>query len=403
MTTNYLHTLSVKQLIGILRHVQLGHEYLSKKLPRQEYQDLLSIGSLSNNQLSRMKSDRQEKVGNVSIVVNTILTSCFGAWLGFSAFSQISFISPFGFIIILCALGFGFLTAYLSYSLTHSQARLAFKKQQLCNVEQVVIDIIINKRKTKITALQEKINHILMSLDKTININNDTCNENKLFDCLKKMSQPFANAQYKTLIAKSYRTIQYSVKKLTFDKDQKIERKEGFDSADFLINTSMTNASYIKILTKTDIDARHQIPKVDNWLRRNSMGILVGLLPTFLGSFASMFVFLNGLPALLAGIGVHFGFTATEVFALKQSALLLALSISLYFAYSHIHSNYKAFKRAKQIEISENIIEEKTHQMLQLMSQLTQWSKIYYQLQLIKDLRDYASATDVAPVNVAQV
>ena len=134
MSTNYLHNLSTKELLFILRHVQHGHEYNSKKLTREDYRYLLSLGSLSNNQTEKINSDKQEKVGNVSVVVNTILTSCFGAWLGFNAFTQHNIISFMGIFIVLLGLSFGTLVGYLSFVLTHRQAKLASKNLQLCNV-----------------------------------------------------------------------------------------------------------------------------------------------------------------------------------------------------------------------------------------------------------------------------
>lgn len=387
MSTHYLHHLNSKNLLIILRHVQLGHDYLSKRLSKNDYTNLLSVGCLSNNQVSKINSDKQEKLGNTSVVVNTILTSCFGAWLGFSAFNQSSIISPFGFFIVLIAISLGILTGYLSYILTHRQASLAFRHQQLSNVQRVIIDIIINKRQKKIKRLCNKIYSMLNSFE-SLNVNINEKSEKRLLEALTKIEFETSEEGIYKIINKSLRQIKSSIHKLNpAPSPQELTKEMSFNSADFMLNNALTNATYIKILTKSDLPNKYHIPKIDRWLRGNIVGICVGLLPTFLGSFASMFVFLNGFPSFLEQFNFHFGFNSSQLLILKSCMLIAALNVSLYFAYSHIHSNYKAFKRVKQLELSDNIIAEKTNTMIQLISQLNHWSKIVAHLQIICDVR----------------
>lgn len=387
MTTNYLHNLSAKELMSILRHVQLGHDHLSKKLTKGDYKCLLSIGTLSNNQIAKIENDKQEKIGNVSVVVNVILTSCFGAWLGFNAFNESSITSIFAFVVIFAAIGFGLLTGYLSYTLTSKQAILSSRMQELYNVQRIIIEIITNKRQNKIEIVRKKIHTLLQNIQSELYKNNDT-SEQRMIDNLTNLISCQIEQPYYNLIVKSFVNISTFTKKLKVeDKSKHSAEEDSFNSSDFILNNSLTNAAYIKILTKTDYTTKNQIPRVDTWLRSNIVGIWVGLLPTFLGSFASMFVFLNGLPALFSGLSLNFGFSTEAIYTLKESTLLLAFSISVYFAYSHIHSNYKAFKRTRQLESSENLISAKMVHMIELMSRLHYWSKIYREVQFINDLQ----------------
>lgn len=385
MTTNYLHSLSCKQLISILRHVQYGHEHLSHQLSKNEYRDLLAIGSLSYNQVSRIASDRQEKIGNVAIVVNTILTSCFGAWLGFNAFTHHSIITPIGLIIILLAVVFGYSIGYLSYYLTHRQAKLISQHQQLANVERVIIEIIINKRQAKIERMKE---HLFQLLQEFSIVHHDRSDqsEKRLFDLLNSLRNT-AKINMNKVVKRAIKNIERNIQKLQTSEIIKNTDEPLTHSTDFFLNNALTNASYIKTLTKSTIVKKYHIPKVNNWLKKNFAGVLVGLVPTFLGSFASMFVFLNGIPALLHGLGFAIVFDPTQILYLKKMGLMTALLLSLYFAYSHIHSNYKAFKRSKQLELSEKKVADLSNQMLLLMSQINKWYKIYYQLQLIRDIQ----------------
>lgn len=393
MTTNYLHSLNCKQLISILRHVQHGHEHLSHHLSRQEYRDLLNIGSLSYNQLARIESDPQEKIGNASIVVNTILTSCFGAWLGFNAFTEQSIISPFGIVIILLAFSFGSAIGYLSYLLTFKQAKLISKHQQLSNVERVIIEIIIHKRQAKIEQIKQKLFSQLHDLDLG-NLQNQDQSDHRLFDLLMTLQHAPNIGKKNPLIKKALLIIKRNVTQLRQVEETQHPHEETSTHTDFFLNNALTNASYIKTLTKSTIVKKYHIPKVDNWLRRNFTGILVGLVPTFLGSFASMFVFLNGIPACCQGLGIDFHLSPSKIMFLKNMGLMTAVTLSLYFAYSHIHSNYKAFRRSKQLELSELKVADLANQMLSLISKISKWHKIFYQLQLIRDINILNSDTE---------
>lgn len=270
MSTNYLHSLKTKDLLRILRHVQLGKEHLLRRLSDQAFEDLLSIGSLSNNQIDKIESDKQEKVGNVSIVMNTILTSCFGAWLGFSAFNQNELISYVTIFIILAAMSIGPLTGYLSYLLTHNQAQLALEKQQLSNVERIIIEIIINKREASIKGLYKKINKLLVKLDSTPEKHDDVLVHYSVKQLLalvqkaEKTATPRTSSFEKMLLSRIVKNFSHLDKNITANNTIAAERTS-YDHTDFMLNNALTNASYIKILAKSDFAFQHNIPRVHKW------------------------------------------------------------------------------------------------------------------------------------------
>lgn len=384
MPVKTLHALTTKQLMAILKHVQLGADHLSKILPEKVYKQFLRLGHLTNNQISKIESDRQEKVGNVSVVVNTILTSCFGAWLGFNAFSNSYLSFSAGFLIILAAIIFGLLTGYLGYLLTHYHAKLALQKQRLLNIEQLLIDIIIHKRKNKMDHLHRKIHQILVNLN--IESKDELHSSQDLLKTLERLTLFNENHEISTI----YKKIITRIKIIGMRLSALTSNKKSLLPEDLIEQSLQKNIlseePYLKILISKESTDKPPIPKLKKWLFRNLSSILVGLIPTFLGTFASMFVFLNGIPAFFHGININFGFTESHTQFLKQAALFFALGVSIYFAYSHLHSNYNSFRRAKQLEGAEKVIAEKNNSMIELMTELNYWMRIYNHLILIEDL-----------------
>ncbi|HEX2548726.1 MAG TPA: hypothetical protein VHM20_02790 [Gammaproteobacteria bacterium] len=386
MTTHYLHTLTLNQLLSILRHVRLGHEYLSKKLNQNDYKNLLSLGRLSDNQLKKMQSDKQEAYGNLIIIVLAILTSIFGGWLGFNTFNHSSIISWVGFIIVISAMGFGLITGYLGYTLTHRQGKHACEQQQLCNVQLMLIEIIINSTKNKIEKTQTQIYNLLKIINK-IEHNYDNCST-RILQHLSKLEIQTNNHPYAFLIEKSINSLQKNIAKLN-NKAPFINKNDCCDTFDLLLKNPKPHTSYIKILATTEVTPKKVLPKINTWLKKRTGDIIVGLLPIFLGTLASMFVFLNGIPALLSAFDVQIHLSESKLKFFKEAALFFSFLISLYCSYSHLHSNYKVYKREKELQNFINKINDEDHEMLMFIEKSHYWSRIHYHLKLLFDLTTY--------------
>lgn len=399
----HLQNLSFKQLITLFRHLQLGHGHLSTLLTSDQYKELLAVGELSTNQLQKMQSDSQEKIGNVSVVVNTILTSCFGAWLGFNAFSSCKISYSFGACILVAAFIFGLSIGYLSYFLTHSQALLALTQLRLFNFQKLILEILINKKQIKIEDCKYKISYVLQRTFAEKKTHKLSTRE--ILNSIKNLNLSVTDPTFGFLLIRLKKRIDSAAHKLgkpILGYDLKLNNK--LDKTDFFLNNALTNASYLKTLCKAQVVNKFQTPRVYNWMRKNIWGILIGLVPTCLGTFASMFVFLNGLPAFLNGLNIEIGFSPSCVSLLKDSAIVFAFLVSLYFGYSHLHSNYKSFKRAKNLEIYAENIAEKNNCLIGLTSQLNDWGRIFNNLLLIEDIYNkmiFSNLTKTSSPNTA--
>jgi predicted nucleic acid-binding protein len=219
-----------------------------------------------------------------------------------------------GILIIIMAVIFGFTTGYLSYLFTFRQEKLALQTQRLCNVRRVLTEIIITKRTTKIEFIRNKVKAIL-SIMNIMDESNPDNSPNRIFDGITRLIPPAEDSPFFHLYNKLHANIIKNIKKIMHDKGPRSpDLENNYNSTDFLLNNSLTSATYIRILTKSEDASRNKIPKVHNWLRTNISGIAVGLLPTFLGSFASMFVFLNGFPTLVDNLHVEFGLSVIRTF-----------------------------------------------------------------------------------------
>jgi hypothetical protein len=384
---NLLINLKIKELARMLKHVRLGNEHLATYLTTREFNQLLRIGRVRASERSNIDSDLQEEAGNILLVLNTILTSCMGAWLGFSGFSGLHLRSYITLIIIGLALTIGGLIGRLSYKLTTKQASNALVTHRLFNVELEIVKTIIAKRSTTIEALEKRILQTMNKLG-AASITNFTDGSADLKQILahesnglrlkehfnqhfKQFDEASLNYFYRNLVFTIFKSVDKLFSQLRESYYPKKKLVTGiidnsYSETDLLLNTSLTNASYIRVLTKTDLPSRKLVPRAAHWIRKNILGIAVGLLPTILGGFASMFVFLDGIPDILKAFHLYQPAFETYNLSIKILCLSCAILLTTYMGYSNIHTNYKAFRRSKQLELAERKIAEAEERMMHL-------------------------------------
>lgn len=394
-----LCSLRIQELNRMLKHIKLGKEHLTQYLSPTHFTELLKLGNLQDEQKEHIATDFRENTGNASVIINTIITSIFGGWLGMTGFGLFKFSPYLSIVIVITALVIGGLIGYLGYQLTRKQAQEAGINQKLYNIQIKILDLIVKKRDAAIKSTQDNITNMISSLiaEKISPITEDELLlyflprqkkycilRKKINNIMKHINDKKIRQHYRATANHIYKILQKTALKLQANK-QIIDEKShlslsySYDAKDLLLNTALTNASYIRILTKPDLPVKKLIPKTHQWLRKNLLGICVGLMPTVLGTFASMFVFLNGIPAIINALDIHFS-SPISTASLKYISLFIAISIPCYFGYSHLHSNYKAYRRAKQLELAENKVTEKAAKMIQQETYLHGLIKINYNL-----------------------
>lgn len=108
--------------------------------------ELLGWCRLSQEQEEQMSAGRVELMGNMSLIINTILTSTFGAWMGLSAcigcglgsIKMLTFISMVAFFV-------SGMIGYVSLTMTKNQARQSINNQRLHNLQLYVLQLINKK------------------------------------------------------------------------------------------------------------------------------------------------------------------------------------------------------------------------------------------------------------------
>lgn len=84
MTRFLLPNLNLVELQIFLEHIRLGPDHVKKLLNKKQLAEVLELGCLTQEQLNEVSTDRIEKIGNVALALNSMLTSTFGVWMGLS-------------------------------------------------------------------------------------------------------------------------------------------------------------------------------------------------------------------------------------------------------------------------------------------------------------------------------
>ena len=139
MILSQFNFLTPAELIILEEHLKLGMPHLKQQLTKSEVERLLGALSLSQMQIAKIGKSNTEISGNLSLVLNTIFTATFGAWIGYSAFWGLSLASFWIFsMIIAIAASVGVFIGYQSIRATKQQSLEATNKQRI-NLLQIEI------------------------------------------------------------------------------------------------------------------------------------------------------------------------------------------------------------------------------------------------------------------------
>ncbi|MFN7095401.1 MAG: hypothetical protein ACK4M7_08560, partial [Burkholderiales bacterium] len=301
---------------------------------------------------------------------------------------------------------------YAAYKMVANQVKKAMDQQKLVNLELRILKLIIRKKQILIENSINYLNNSLKELQKNVsltteeikapaenNLSTNTEIENwlkRLSYILKKQIDSLQNDEIYIFYINELKNIMSSLKN-SLAKNFPINEKENKNLHIPSLTASMNQKmSFIEILTNPNIASPKSPIKKTSWLKTNIIPLLIGLIPTILGGFGSIFVYVDGIPKTLEHLGFHQLDSYISNPTVKIMELAVALIITIYFGVSYVHSNRKAFKRSQQLQITQKLVtnEESTdievNTKLNLIKKLkTQIRKVKYIFKILKKIKTY--------------
>lgn len=400
-TSVQIEKLNINELTILLGHLRLGENHLKEKLNRQQYKSLLRLASVNMFDAQKINMNLPEKIGNISLGLNTVVTSTFGAWMGFSAFLGLRLNStPILSMIILLAVVACLFVGYFSAKITRNNARSAIVKQKIHNLQKIILQQIINKQQKELDSLNKFLNYSLRYIhekstfplplfeqelpqasDRDV-LENFSYWISRLSSAIKLKAEVIADKKIYTF---------YSLRLLKIL--QKLEKIAKI-SAEYEPNkqSSAGQSSFVEVLSSQNQFVYQRGRK--NWLRENALVLAAGGITTLFGSFASMFVFLAGAP----NVAKEFGFTELFLMLTRPGARILeftiALSLTTYYAISFVYSNYKNYLRGDILAHTRKELVALEEEELKLQKKISLLRKIKVQARRIINI--YTAIENIA-------
>lgn len=392
--SNIIHpkikNLSTLQLKYLYEHLRLGEQHLRKILDKEQFKQLLRLNYLNPEEKENIYPDKAEKTGNITFIINTIITGIFGAWLGLAGFTELKLTSYTAlFSITTLTASLSGILGYYSFKQVQTDANSAVIKQKLLKLQIDTMSFVNQKYDESITATIKKINAILKEFDSNAPLfnKNDFSSEKQLsvwFENFTKMLQKeericSQNKSYQ-FYAYELNDIKNNVKKIIFSK-----RK--------MIRAQTDNPNYIDILTRPEAATPKQPALRKSWLKGNLTRILVNLVPVLIGSFGSMFVFLTGTPSLSKEFGAHQILQAITSPTARVIEFLLAIALTLYYGFSNVYNFRKTFKRNDELEKTYKQIINQETESLETNAKLSMLKKINHLMKRLKATHNILQTT----------
>lgn len=353
VTKEPLRQLTPSEILLIRKHLQLGKKHLDRVLSRKESQEIFSLADEAEDP---MESDSFEVIGTASLVLNSVLTATLGAWMGLSGFLGLSLGSkPLFVSLLIFAVGVGGLIGLRAGYQAKKKADRAIEEKKLYEIERHLISLINQKRRIE---TEEKTIELIRFLEER-GIRNPEIQEPFLVHeaCLNWLDQMQA--------------LDPQAEPLKKGLQNRVENKR-----------SQNTSEWHHILRKLGKAPSQPPLKWRPWIRANWRGILSGLVPTLLGVFSSLFVYLGGAPELAHQMGYEGFFHILMQPKMKLIELTTALLITLYFAISYLYANHKSYLRDQTLSQMRLTLEKEENAMEGLDDRLL---KIKEALDLLKN------------------
>lgn len=375
-----LEDFSLSQLNILLKHLRLGQDHLTLLLTPKQLDELFKWCDLEDDQKNQISTDKLETSGNMSLIINTILTSTFGVWIGLSgclecglgSFKMLMYISIFAFFI-------SGLTGYLSLQTTKKQAQRAISNQVILQFQLRVLKLINKKIEeqqqsaafylhTAIVILENKREEPNKNI-KNINLFQNTSEAYKWYEKLMELLNFHLEQVHDENAAQIYENqiqrISFLIKKTIAKYFNILENLVAARSNVKRRMQIMPTLPFLKILTT----ASFEIPKYrslipSSWSKANINQLIIGVIPTIWGSFASMFVFVGGIPNIVRELDMLWLFTILTTPLARIVEITLAGIVTCYFAFAFLYSYRKSWQRQ---QLFEEIQTEISHEEAQLL------------------------------------
>jgi len=404
----------------VLKHLRLGADHLKRMLTEKQYNELLKWCELTRDQNNQIATDTVERLGNMSLIINTILTSTFGAWMGLSGCIGLTL----GSYTILCSvtlLAFfvSGMIGYVSLSMTKKQALNARDNQKLHNAQLKVLQIINQKLNDKSDSHAFYLNTATFLLEDFKGESTDQ-KETSLFstkleayhwlDHFKRVTklrlEDFGDIQVHELYRSELMQNIYRIQK-TIGKH--------IDFVENLAEVARTEKKEMRIVhtlpfLKVLSNPIFAVPKHKtlfapfSWAKGNFRTLLLGLIPTIWGGFASMFVFVGGIPNIARELGFKDLATILSEPNARVIEISLAGAITIYFAFSYLYSSKKSWQRQRILEQTQKEIANEETFVLENNQKLKMLNKVKMYTQRIVSVFNILKKLDnnLVPANSSE-
>ncbi len=376
LTKNQLHKLTPAELLLLHKHIKLGKEHLQKALSEEEITAIFELATIPEEAERNLSTTKAEVLGQESLVVNTIITATLGAWMGLSTFLTLRVDSPPLFFGILSfALLVGSFVGYQSGLLKKRSSGRALDKRKLQDLEMAILKETNHHRKEEIKEKTRELHLVLeeLGISSKIGIIDKDTNMHEI--CLAWVNDLYQNIQdnpnkypQRSSFIAHLEEIKEDLQKTLKEEAVKDQETTKFNQ----IMAKLTHASF-----------NPQEVTLQPWIQTNLNSLIVGLTPTLFGGFSSLFVYLGGAPTLAKEMGHEPLFHFLTQPNTKMIEMIIAISVTIYFAFSFLYLNRKAYKRDQEIAKidiyltqEENTMNGLDDKLLKLKETLTLMQKI---------------------------
>lgn len=391
-----LSKLEVGDLNEILKSISLGKDKIPTLFTPRQIRDLLREVSTQKKQKNTIKSDKQEQLGKTTLIVNTIISGCLGGWLGLSAYGHINLNNILTIVIVSGSFLLGILFAALSAHNVNQQAQESLVRYEILEVELAFLVLITKKLDINFVKLENQINKIISLLTKKNHLKdefkslkslllNKVCLDlifKNLTDRIKAIKDK--NSVYQNYYERSITSIKKNYLKLQdhykfYSNENTIHRKLG---------GLFQKSGCINKLINLDLKNPKIVPPISQWIKNNRLNMLNNLMPTILGGFASLFVFMNGIPLIFSHYEVKFNIVGLSITHLKILGLITSVCLTAYYGYAQVYTDYKNFCRKRQLEIARNNLDENYIKVVRQFNLIGLLTRLKYILKRLKSIED---------------
>ncbi|HVT63494.1 MAG TPA: hypothetical protein VHD33_08430 [Legionellaceae bacterium] len=392
-STILLESLSLNELKVLLGHLKLGKSHLITLLDKESFDSLMQLGDIPSYVKKKITTTKAEKLGNVALILNTIITSCFGAWMGLYDFLGLK-LDSYKMLIAITVLSaiLGLLMSGISIKLTTTQVKDAIHNQKIHHLQVMVTKRILLKLNEEFKSAAQFLNnsvHYFAKMSNKVSVNLFLFQKIDDFyqweDALTKWIQSQEhNEKINEFNNKRLLKIMNEIKELLNDY---FSQPSLFRSLDDKTNVIRSQHGPFTTLLSVAKERLIFLGPEHNWFKHNYLTLLAGLPPTLLGGFSSMFVFLTGAPNLAN----EMGFTRMKDLLTHPISefieFTIALGLTCYYGWAFFYSNYrnhlrqmeltKTKRKLELLEKKKDFLEEKLALMLKLKQKTQQMIDIF--------------------------